>query len=269
MSFPADHQKKELGQHWLVDVASLEEIVNLAEVVPTDLILEIGPGHGALTEPLLKTGARVRAIEFDKDCIAFLKKLPWVKLALASGQLELVYEDIRQFDYAKIDVTYKIVANIPYYLTSYLLRQLTESTHRPVLAVLLVQREVAERLCAAPGAMSTLAVVAQAVYETIPEMVVPAKYFEPAPKVDSQLIVLKPHETTIKSDEALWKEFVRCVKFGFSERRKKLRSSLKAGFGMTSVELDVYLENIGISADSRAQELTIAKWVKIAQSRLK
>src|SRR6056297_406941 len=152
--------KKELGQHWLRDDSVLQAIVEAGSVSQNDQILEVGPGEGTLTLKLLETGATVLALEFDTDLIPQLKiRFSNCKnFAISSG-------DIRKFDYSTMQKDYKVIANIPYYLTSNLVRALSETDNPPSVAVLLIQKEVAERLCADPGQMSILSVTAQFYFE--------------------------------------------------------------------------------------------------------
>ncbi|MBI3624373.1 ribosomal RNA small subunit methyltransferase A, partial [Candidatus Saccharibacteria bacterium] len=151
--------KKALGQHWLQDQTSLEAMCTAAEVESTDTVLEIGPGLGALTELLVSKAKRVVAVEFDQHLATQLPQ------QVKTGNLEVVHQDILRFDLSSLPSDYKVVANIPYYLTSHLLRVLSESPNPPRLMALLVQKEVAQRVCAQPGAMSLLSVSVQFYYQ--------------------------------------------------------------------------------------------------------
>ncbi|HLB40661.1 MAG TPA: 16S rRNA (adenine(1518)-N(6)/adenine(1519)-N(6))-dimethyltransferase RsmA, partial [Candidatus Babeliales bacterium] len=169
--------KKSLGQHWLKDEPTLSYIANSANLSATDTVLEIGPGLGTLTRHLLDRAKEVMAVELDE---ALAQKLP------SHEKLQVVQADILKFDLTKLPPGYKVVANIPYYLTSNLLRVLAESDNSPILMVLLVQKEVAQRITAKPGQMSVLAVSIQLYYQPQLGKVVPAELFTPSPKVDSQ-----------------------------------------------------------------------------------
>lgn len=245
--------RKSLGQHWLHDQATLDYIASCADISERDNILEVGPGTGTLTNSLLSQGAKVLAIEKDEELAA---KLPrHQNLTVAAG-------DILKFDLASLPANYKVVANIPYYLTSKLLRVLCETTNPPSLMVLLVQKEVAARLAAEPGQMSLLAVSVQLYYEPKLGKVVPAQLFEPPPKVDSQVVTLQRRQGPL-FDELDSQKFLRVVKAGFSERRKKLRSSLAGGLGITKDKADTLLKSAGLKPDARAQELSLAQWYRL------
>ena len=247
--------KKSLGQHWLKDVATLEAICEAAAIKPEDTVLEIGPGLGDLTRQLLSRAGKVIAVELDSELAAYLR-------TINNEKLEIIQGDILKFDLTQLPAGYKVVANIPYYLTSNLVRILSESTNRPELAVLLVQKEVAERLAAAPGRMSLLSVSAQLYFQTVTGPVVSAKLFQPPPKVDSQVIILKQRKKPL-FDDLNSKMFFQVVKAGFSSRRKKLRGSLAAGLGMDKAAADKLLEAAGISGDLRAQNLDLEDWHKL------
>ncbi len=247
--------KKSLGQHWLTDRASLESIADAAEVAAGDQVLEIGPGTGSLTEVLLEKGAEVLALEFDQDAIEPLHK----KFAKTwDNQLQIQEGDIRTFDLSSLPDSYKVVANIPYYLTANLFRKLIDSQHKPATAVLLVQKEVAERAAAEPGKLSFVAVALQLFYEVEPGELVLAHLFTPPPKVDSQILILRrrpqPLFPGIDSNR-----FFRLVKAGFSQRRKKLKSALKSGLDKGIDPGDLLLR-ARISPDARAQELSLEQW---------
>ncbi len=244
---------KSLGQHWLTDIQALEAIAELAEIRPTDTVLEIGPGLGNLTRYLARLATDVIAVEFDENLAA---KLP---ARVTAANLRVIQGDILKFDLSSLPAAYKVVANIPYYLTSNLLRVLSEADNPPRMMVLLVQKEVAERICAKPGRMSVLSVSVQLFYDCRPALEVPADKFDPPPKVDSQVVVLRRHEKPLFSgiDTDI---FFRLVKAGFSERRKKLRSSLAGGLGLAKEQADSLLDKAAIDPAARAQNLSLAQW---------
>lgn len=250
--------KKELGQHWLHDQSVLAAIADAAAVVPGDVILEVGPGLGTLTSELLDRGAYVIAVEFDHDLATSLAR----RLGNPKN-LRVEEEDIRRFRFDRLTPGYKIVANIPYYLTSHLLRILSEHANPPHTAVLLVQKEVAERVCAAPGDMSLLSVAVQTYFDTALDIVVPAILFTPPPKVDSQVLVLQARATPLVPS-ALIDAYFQVVKAGFSERRKKLRSSLSGGLRIEKSQADTLIATAGISGEIRAQELSLPQWLDLA-----
>lgn len=245
--------KKMLGQHWLNDQAALEAITEAAVIAPSDTVLEIGPGLGSLTKYLVGQAERVIAVELDP---ALVEKLP---AKVTAKNLEVIQANILRFNFSDLPAGYKVVANIPYYLTSNLLRVLSESSNPPRLMVLLVQKEVAQRVAAAPGQMSLLSVSVQLYYRTELALLVPAKLFTPPPKVDSQVVVLTRHKAPLFEglDSKL---FFQVVKAGFSGRRKMLRSSLSAGLQISKQDADQLLINAGIDGNLRAQNLSLQDW---------
>ncbi len=247
---------KSLGQHWLDNVEALEAITEYAEIKPTDTVLEIGPGLGSLTRYLVRQARHVIAVEFDSELAL---KLPE---RISAKNLTVVQADIMEFELDELPIGYKVVANIPYYLTSNLLRRLAEAANPPHLMVLLVQKEVAERLCAQPGQMSLLSVSVQLYYAAGLGIGVSKELFAPPPKVDSQVVILIRHPKPIFK-ELDTQKFFQVVKAGFSERRKKLRSSLSGGLGLSKEQTDQLLKRAGIDGDLRAQNLTLDQWHKI------
>lgn len=241
--------KKSLGQHWLRDAYFLEQMCKFAEVEEGDSVLEIGPGLGTLTKKLLLRTELLTAVEFDEDLANNLAKI--------MPDVKVINEDILDFDYKQMKPGFKVVANIPYYLTSHLVRKLLESPNQPSLIVLLIQKEVAERLAARPGKMSTLGVMAQFYADVTLGDLVPAKFFEPAPKVDSQIVVIRPHEHASEVDT---KRFFRVVRAGFGERRKKLSNSLAGGLQLPKDVIQAKLSDAGFGENTRAQELSIEQW---------
>lgn len=248
---------KSLGQHWLRDRAVLAHIADLAEVDDVDTVLEIGPGLGTLTSELLRRSEKVVAVEFDAE---LARKLPG---QFPGKNLEVINQDILSFNLDTLPVGYKVVANVPYYITSKIVQQLMTATNKPSIAVLLVQKEVAERLAAKPGDMSILGVSAQLYAHVYLGDVVPAELFTPPPKVDSQVVVLKTRTTPLLQDMTE-RDFFRVVKAGFSAKRKKLRSSLSGGLGISKDEVEGLLQRANISPDVRAEDLTIGQWQQLA-----
>jgi 16S rRNA (adenine1518-N6/adenine1519-N6)-dimethyltransferase len=235
----------------------LQSIVADADVKQGDTVLEVGPGLGTLTEELLVAGTNVVAVEYDSELASSLaKRLNNPK------NLQVIEHDILTFNLLDLPKDYTVAANIPYYLTSNLIRVLAESANPPKRAVILIQKEVAERVCAKPGAMSLLSVSAQVFFEASLSTFVPAELFTPPPKVDSQVLVLQRRARPLVSTVDQ-KVFFRLVKAGFGERRKKLRSSLSGGLHISKSEVDELLQKANTSPDLRAQELSIDDWLKI------
>lgn len=245
--------KKSLGQHWLEDQASLRRICEVAELDSGDVVVEIGPGKGALTELLVPTVKEVIAIEFDGYLADTLKQ------RVTADNLTVVNEDCLEFDYTAVPEGYKVVANIPYYLTSNLLRVLSENPNPPALIVLLIQKEVAERVAASPGSMSILAVTVQNYYQTELDIVVEANMFCPPPKVDSQVVVLRRRYQPLY-DEQNRQQIFRIVKAGFAQKRKKLKTSLSSGLRLPKQQVEDALKSANVSADCRPQELSLEQW---------
>lgn len=247
---------KSLGQHWLKDRLILEAIADCADISDSDTVLEIGPGLGTLTSVLLDRAQAVDAVEFDPE---LARKLPG---QFPGKNLKVHQADILSFDLSTLPANYKVVANVPYYITSKIVQLLSETTNPPSISVLLVQKEVAERLAAQPGDMSVLSISAQVFHEVELGPLVPAEYFTPPPKVDSQVVVLRRRAESLIPPERQ-KAFFRLVKAGFAERRKKLRSSLAAGLHLKKKDIDTLLESAGVDSEARAQELSIKQWQRL------
>jgi 16S rRNA (adenine1518-N6/adenine1519-N6)-dimethyltransferase len=245
--------KKSLGQHWLYDAATLSAICDSADVAAGDTVLEIGPGLGTLTRKLLDRSAHVIAVEFDQD---LADQLPG---RVKSDDLEVIYSDILRFDLSSLPADYKVVANIPYYLTSNLIRVLSESTNPFSTAAILIQKEVAERVAAKPGQMSLLSVSAQFYCDVSLGPVVPAAMFTPPPKVDSQVLVLRYRKQPLFEGVDM-KQFFRIVKAGFSQKRKTLVNSLSAGLAVPKDQVRSMLEAADIAENTRAQALSLDDW---------
>lgn len=257
--------KKSLGQHWLYDEKTLDDICASATVQTGDAVLEVGPGLGTLTRKLLERGAVVTAVEFDHDLADSLVKRLCEDSPLKVDLLEkltVVESDILRFNFSQMPDGYKVVANIPYYLTSNLIRVITESPRHFSTASILIQKEVAERVAAKPGHMSILAVTAQFYCDVSLGVFVPAKLFTPPPKVDSQVLVLNYRETPLFPGVDA-KAFFHLVKAGFSQKRKTLQNSLSGGLSIGKPEAAALLEQAGIKPTSRAQELSLGDWHRL------
>ena len=249
---------KSLGQHWLHDRGILEAIAEAADIEPHDTVLEIGPGLGTLTSELLRRADSVTAVEFDAD---LARKLPG---QFPGKNLSVINEDILQFALDELPSGYKVVANVPYYITSKIVERLMTAKNKPSVAVLLVQKEVAERIAAKAGDMSILAVSAQIFAEASLVVLVPKKYFTPPPKVDSQVVILKIRDTPLVPEEDE-RALFRVVKAGFSAKRKKLRSSISAGLAISKPAAEELLRHANIDPDSRAEDLSIDDWLRLAK----
>jgi len=259
MSDSVPPAKKSLGQHWLHDRATLEAICEAAGVQSTDAVLEIGPGLGTLTELLTEQAKQVIAVEFDAALAAELPQ------RVKAANLQVVHQDILKFDLTGLPPGYKIVANIPYYLTSNLIRVLSEAINPPQTAALLVQKEVAERVAAGPGSMSLLSVTAQFYWDVSLGREVPAQLFTPPPKVDSQILILK-RPASAKFPKVDSKTFFRLVKAGFSQRRKTLLNALSAGLNLDKATVKAACESVAIDPSRRAQSLSLEEWQNLYES---
>lgn len=247
---------KALGQNFLIDTVSLERVVAAASVLPTDTVLEIGPGLGSLTRLLSQQAARVVAVEVDASFLPVLREV----LALSSN-VEIVHGDILELDPGRLVRVpgYLVVANIPYYITSAIIRHLLEAQFPPRRLVLTVQREVARRICAQPGDLSLLALSVQVFGRPEIAAKIPAQAFYPAPKVDSAVVRVEVHDHPLIPAEQL-ELFFRLAKAGFSQKRKTLRNSLSGGMGWSKEEAEEALVAAGINSQRRAETLSLEEW---------
>lgn len=249
---------KSLGQHWLHDRDILRRIADEAELTVDDTVLEIGPGLGTLTSELLRRSGEVIAVEFDPD---LARKLPG---QFPGKDLHVVPGDILSFDLTSLPAGYKVVANVPYYITSKIVQLLITAQNKPSVAVLLVQKEVADRLAAEPDDMSILAISAQVYSEVSLGPVVPAEKFTPPPRVDSRVVILRTRSEAAVPG-IMEREFFRVVKAGFSAKRKKLRSSLSGGLGASKIQIEQWLRAAALSPDQRAESLSVADWRRLTE----
>ena len=245
---------KSLGQHWLTDASVLADIASIPELTEQDTVLEIGSGPGTLTQYLAQQAGQVVAVEFDRDLAAQLPS------RVTANNLQVVQSDILKFDLSTLPRDYVVVANIPYYLTSKLIRTLSESQNPALMVVLLVQKEVAERVAATPGRMSLLSVSTQFYWEVELDAVVPASLFTPPPKVDSQVIVLHRRQQLPDVDQ---KTFFRVIRAGFSARRKTLQNSLSGGLRISREVAGELLADAQLSPSVRPQELSLEDWQRV------
>lgn len=259
---------KSLGQHWLRDREILDGIATSAEIENGDFVLEIGPGLGTLTSSLLKFSSpngKVLAVEFDEN---LARKLP---AQFPGKNLEIINTDFLEFDLDKLPKSYKVAANVPYYITSKIVEKLLTSANKPAVAALLVQKEVAERMVARAGDLSILAIATQIYAQAELGDLVPREFFTPPPKVDSQVVILKTRgqnlleEFNQNTDSSLTeRQFFRIVKAGFAAKRKKISKSLSANLALSREDVLQKLEKCQISPDLRAQDLTIGNWLELA-----
>lgn len=244
-----------LGQHFLYDEDTLDKIVELARLDTDSVVLEVGPGKADLTRKLAGVAKKVIAVEYDNDLAHQLQT------SLNIDNVEIIQQDILEFDLSTLDNDYSVVANIPYYLTSKLIKRLLGAENSPRRLVLLIQKEVAQRLAAKPGQMSVLAISAQMYGQVTLGPVVVSEMFDPPPKVDSQVVVIDVSADTNPDIDN--KKFFRLVKAGFGERRKKLTNSLGGGFGVESGQIKTALDSCNLPDTARAQELSLEDWYNL------
>lgn len=260
---------KSLGQHWLRDGVVLDGIAEEAEIKNGDFVLEIGPGLGTLTSSLLKFAGKdgeVLSVEFDEN---LAKKLP---AQFPGKNLTVKNTDFLDFDLSKLPKNYKVAANVPYYITSKIIEKLLTSENKPSIAALLVQKEVAERICAKSGDLSVLSIASQIYADCELGQFVPRELFTPPPKVDSQVVILKILEKNKlecfneqNNTRISEKQFFRIVKAGFTARRKKILKALSANLALSKEQTIEILIQAKVSPDARAQELTIENWLEITR----
>ena len=255
--------RKSLGQYFLVDERILGRIVAAARLNPEDTVVEIGPGRGALTRKLIARAGQVIAIELDSE---LARQLP---SRLGGPQnLSILNSDARTVDIADLGCqgwNYKVVANLPYYAASPIIRKFLESDCPPSSMVVMVQREVAESMTALPGRMTLLSVATQFYADASLVCSVPAAAFRPAPKVTSAVIRLDRLERPAV-DVCSAAAFFNVVRAGFSAPRKQLRNSLSHGSGLNARLVSVILEAAGIEGTRRAETLTLPEWKAVYQA---
>jgi len=253
---------KGLGQNFLQDPLALEEIVSAAEIQPTDTVLEIGPGLGSLTRYLAVAVKQVVAVELDSKLLPALQAVltPYPNVRLIQGDiLKLSPKDL----IAEKD--YLVVANIPYYITSAVIRHLLETDPKPRRIVLTVQKEVAERICAKPGDMSLLALSVQVYGRPRIAARIPASAFFPAPKVDSAVLSVDIYPAPLIKPELL-NIFFKLIKAGFSQKRKTLRNSLSSGLHISPTNAADLLMSVHIDPQRRAETLSIEEWQTLSET---
>ena len=261
--------RKGLGQHFLIAEETLELVIAAAELTASDVVMEVGPGLGIMTKELARRAGRVIAIELDDKLAAILKQ------TLASfHNVGVINQDVLKVDPAALlregqkefpavlssPVGYKVVANLPYYITSLVLRHFLEASLKPRVMVVMVQKEVAEAIVAEPGEMSVLSISVQ--FYGRPEIIgyVPAQSFYPAPEVDSAILKVVPYDRPAVADE---KSFFELVRAGFSASRKQIANSLAQGLVLPKAEVQTLLTEAEIVPQRRAETLTLEEWGRL------
>ncbi len=259
------HARHNLSQNFLADVDVLEGILREAGPGPGRGVLEIGPGLGFLTGGLLASGAAVTAVELDRGLAAFIGDA--FAREVDAGQLRVIQGDALDQDLVHLVAPpYDVVANLPYHITSPVLHRLLGAAPRAERLVLMVQREVAERVAAAPGDMSYLSVFVQYHARARVAFRVSREAFEPAPKVESAVLVLEPYATDDRLDADAEDHLWRIVQAGFRERRKMLHNVLRRQLPVDPGSVDAALAAVGIAPDRRPQTVAVGEWIALAQA---
>jgi 16S rRNA (adenine1518-N6/adenine1519-N6)-dimethyltransferase len=255
------HPNKRLGQNFLVDKSALEQVIEAADIGDRDSVLEIGPGLGNLTRYLALKARLVTAVEVDPDLIPALAEVltPFANVRLVEG-------DILALDPALVmtEPGYLVVANIPYNITSSLVRHLLEARLKPTRIILTVQREVAERICASPGKLSLLALSVQVYGKPVIAAHISAEAFFPVPNVDSAVIRIDLFPQPLIPNPLL-PLFFRLAKAGYSQKRKTLRNALSGGMRWSPAQAAEILQASGIDPMRRAETLSLDEWKKLTE----
>jgi len=251
--------KKSLGQNFLVDPNGLEKVIQAAGIGAADTVLEIGAGLGSLTLLLAQSARRVVAVEIDRNLIP-----PLTNVLSACENVQIVEGDVLNLPLEELlpDDGYLVVANIPYYISSAIIRRLLEAEKRPARMVLTVQQEVAERICARDGKLSLLALSVQVFGAPRIAARIPAGCFYPVPDVDSAVLTIALYPQPLIALDAL-DAFFKLAHAGFSQKRKTLRNALSAGLGLPAGEIEKLLGTAEIDPQRRAETLSIVEWGRL------
>jgi len=240
--------KKIFGQNFLIDRSAVKKIVRVADLKADDIVLEIGPGTGILTREILKSTSNIIAVEKDRRLIKDLKE--------EFREIKILNEDILKFN--KLPKRYKVVANLPFYAASPIIRKFLEGPSPPQEMILVVQKEVAQRITAKPPRMSILAVSVQLYAEARIVSYISKKSFRPQPEVDAAIIKITYNKPFFQKER-----FFKVVKAGFSAPRKQLINNLSKGLKIKKEIIQDYLKQIGIKPERRAETLTVEEWKKL------
>jgi 16S rRNA (adenine1518-N6/adenine1519-N6)-dimethyltransferase len=259
--------KKSLGQNFLKSRKAINDMISASQISENDVVVEIGPGKGALTLPLLETGATVIAFELDGRMIEFLQE----KCAsfIESRQLILVHQDVLEVDLGKYTFgkPYKLVANIPYYITNLIIRNFLSGEYQPTTMCLLVQKEVAERIVSRDGKESILSLSVK-LFGTPKYITKVAKhYFSPIPKIDSAVILISEisRKTLINKNHEM--TFFKIIKIAFGQKRKQAIKNLSI-LEDKKIWTDIF-ESININIHARAEDISFTSWLKIVDKYIK
>ncbi|MDP1546054.1 MAG: 16S rRNA (adenine(1518)-N(6)/adenine(1519)-N(6))-dimethyltransferase RsmA [Anaerolineales bacterium] len=253
---------KRLGQNFLQDESVLEKIAAAAEILEDDCVLEIGPGLGSLTRHLAVAARLVTAVELDRDLL-----IPLQAVLAPHPNVRVVQGDILEQNISELvdRPNYIVAANIPYNITSAIIRHLLESDPKPRRVVLTIQKEVAERICAQPGDLSLLALSVQVYGQPRIAAKIPAGAFYPAPNVDSAILRIDIYDQPLIPQELL-ATFFKLIKAGFGQKRKTLRNSLSAGLHISPQNAEALLTSANIDPMRRAETLSIEEWKGLCEA---
>lgn len=252
---------KKLGQNFLQDDDALRKIVEVADISADDFVLEIGPGVGSLTRYLAASASTVTTVELDLDLI------PPLKAVLSPfSNVKIIHGDILEINISDIikQPNYIVAANIPYNITSAIIRHLLESQPKPRRIVLTIQKEVAQRICEQPGDLSLLALSVQVYGKPSLQAVIPAEAFHPIPKVDSAILRIDIYDEPLIEKDLL-NTFFMLIKAGFGQKRKTLRNSLSSGLHVSTEKTESLLKQAEIESMRRAETLSIEEWKRLCQ----
>ncbi|RJQ13532.1 ribosomal RNA small subunit methyltransferase A [Candidatus Parcubacteria bacterium] len=256
---------KGLGQNFLLNKKVLDKIVESAEINPKDVVLEVGPGLGTLTQKLAEKAGLILAIETDGGLVKELKNNLGKNKKVVILEGDILKENLNNLGLKNLN--YKLVANIPYYITSKIIKKFLSQEPRPLKLVLMVQLEVAKRIVAKEPHLSILALSVRFFGEPKFIMKVPKNSFWPKPKVDSAIITVDVFDKDV--DPKIEGVFFKLVRAGFAKKRKKLTNSLEITLGIPKEEVLKLLEGLGLGKNTRAQEISLSQWIKLTQQLLK
>lgn len=252
--------KKSLGQNFLNSPKALRQIIEASHLTKNDVVLEVGPGKGALTEKLLETGATILAIEKDRELIPYLTEK--FAVYIKSKKLKLVEADILEYALPKGITSYKLVANIPYYITGAIIRKFLDADKQPNHMTLLVQKEVAERMIARDKKESLLSLAVKAYGTPKIISIVPRGAFAPAPSVDSTIIAIETISRKNFKNKKHETNFFELIHKGFAHKRKTLWHNLDT---MSTEEKESFFEKNSLDKKVRAEDIAIEKWLEISK----
>ena len=263
--------RKSLGQHFLINSGVLKKITDAGDLSPSDIVIEVGPGPGALTAELIKKAGYVIAVVVDRAMVELLKETFYYadNLSLITADIldtepmELIQHEKDRFPAElKTAIRYKLVANLPYYITQPIIRHFCEAAVKPQSLVIMVQKEVAKNIVAQPGDLSIMAISVQ--FYGKPQIVdyVPSSNFFPAPKVDSAILKIDMYEKPIV-DVTSEQNFFRIVKAGFCAARKQVANAISQGLDIPKAEVISLMQTAGVNPQKRAETLTLHEWANL------